>query len=112
MVPVGSALLLFVDDLADLAGDGAEVGAVDVGVDIEDGLDVVVVDDDGGLIAAGSWRGFRGAARCCRRREVMGVRPSCGRELMLVDGGLGDDLVVDAVERVEPLVGLRSGRFR
>ena len=38
--------------LSDLGGDAAEVALVDVGVDVEDGLDVVVVDDDGGCVAA------------------------------------------------------------
>ena len=38
---------LFGHDLFDFVADAAEIAAVDIGIDIEHGPDVVVVDDDG-----------------------------------------------------------------
>ncbi len=69
------------DDLVDRAGDAAEVALVDVGVDVEGGLDVVVIDDDGRVVAAEGGEIAEQLAGVAGG-EVTGVRASSWRVLM------------------------------
>ena len=98
----GQIFLFAVDDLVDLAADGAEVAALHVAVDVDDAADVVVGDDghlgaarDGGDVA----EDLRALAS-----PAAGGDGECSADperLDVVLRGLGDHVVVDAVLRVE-----------
>ena len=120
-------LAMVLDDLVHRAGHGAQVGAVDVGVDVEHRLHVVVADRaelgaglDGGQVAEHLHRrAERRAPRSRRPLMAMAARAFCGADADPVTGRLlqrghgvepvlrrlRGDVVADAVARIEIEVG-------
>ena len=107
----GQRLTLVGDDLADIAGDAAQIALVDIRVDIERRLNVVVVDDDRRLVAP-----ERGQVAKQLRRVAVGRGDRRPRKLRqradALDRRLRNNLVVDAVQRIQPLVRRRLAAAR
>ena len=135
--PRGRSFLWSGDDLLHSAGDRAEVGAVDVGEDVDDGLDVVVADGaefgagldvgdisehlhgagsagstgggDRGEAAAGA-KGLRWQGAAGGTGDGQALQVGNGVEVIL--RGLSGDAVADAVAWIEKEVGRWSGSCR